>query len=98
MPGKREIRLLITSICTGESDGSGLKLITPGDYFHLVSMDKSMRYIVDNYSRVNTIPATALYDNKDNRLMTLEESDFSQLFMAGYKFPEPFSVKGGRPG
>lgn len=74
-------------------DGSGLKLITPGDYFHLVSMDKSMRYIVDNYSRVNTIPATALYDNQGNRLMTLEESDFSQLFMAGYKFPEPFSVK-----
>lgn len=71
-------------------DGSGLKLITPGDYFHLVSMDKSMRYIVDNYSRVNTIPATALYDNQGNRLMTLEESDFSQLFMAGYKFPEPF--------
>lgn len=52
-----------------------------------------MRYIVDNYSRVNTIPATALYDNQGNRLMTLEESDFSQLFMAGYKFPEPFSVK-----
>ena len=74
-------------------NGSGLKLITPGDYFHLVSMDKSMRYIVDNYSRVNTIPATALYDNQGNRLMTLEESDFSQLFMAGYKFPEPFSVK-----
>ena len=89
----KEITAYIRHLYRVNLDGSGLKLITPGDYFHLVSMDKSMRYIVDNYSRVNTIPATALYDNQGNRLMTLEESDFSQLFMAGYKFPEPFSVK-----
>ena len=25
--------------------------------------------------------------------MSLEESDFSQLFAAGYQFPEPFQVK-----
>ena len=25
--------------------------------------------------------------------MELEESDFSQLFAAGYQFPEPFKVK-----
>lgn len=74
-------------------DGSGLKLLTPGDYFHLAYMDRDNRFIVDNYSRVNTVPATALYDNKGNRLMTLEESDFSQLLLAGYKFPEPFRVK-----
>ena len=74
-------------------DGSDLRLITPGDYFHLTSMDKECKYVVDNYSRVNTIPETALYDNKGNKLMDLEKSDFSQLTLAGYKFPEPFKVK-----
>ncbi|MDR1557136.1 MAG: DPP IV N-terminal domain-containing protein [Tannerellaceae bacterium] len=74
-------------------DGSGLKLLTPGDYFHQTSMDKDGRFIVDNYSRVNTIPATALYNNQGVRLLTLEESDFSQLLSAGYRFPEPFRVK-----
>ncbi|MDR1645778.1 MAG: S9 family peptidase [Tannerellaceae bacterium] len=74
-------------------DGSGLKLLTPGNYFHLVHLDREARFIVDNYSRVNTVPATALYNNQGVRLMTLEESDFSQLFLAGYRFPEPFRVK-----
>ena len=74
-------------------DGTGLKLLTPGDYFHLTHMDKDGRFVVDNYSRVNTIPATALYNNQGVRLMTLEESDFSQLLQAGYRFPEPFRVK-----
>jgi dipeptidyl aminopeptidase/acylaminoacyl peptidase len=74
-------------------DGSGLKLLTPGDYFHLTSIDRDGRFIVDNYSRVNTIPNTALYNNQGVKLMTLEESDFSQLLLAGYRFPEPFKVK-----
>lgn len=74
-------------------DGTGLKLITPGDYFHLTYMDKYCKYVVNNYSRVNTVPATALYDNRGNKVMDLEESDFSQLKLAGYKFPEPFKVK-----
>jgi dipeptidyl aminopeptidase/acylaminoacyl peptidase len=74
-------------------DGTGLKLLTPGDYFHQTYMDKGGRFIVDNYSRVNTIPATALYNNQGAKLMTLEESDFSQLLAAGYRFPEPFRVK-----
>ena len=74
-------------------DGSGLRLITPGDYFHLMHMDKYFKYVVNNYSRVNTVPKTALYDNRGNKIMDLEESDFSQLNLAGYKFPEPFKVK-----
>jgi dipeptidyl aminopeptidase/acylaminoacyl peptidase len=74
-------------------DGTGLKLVTPGDYHHLTHMDREGRYVVDNYSRINTVPATALYDNTGRRLMTLEESDFSQLLQAGYRFPEPFRVK-----
>lgn len=74
-------------------DGSGLQLVTPGDYFHIASIDDNAAFVVNNYSRVNTIPRTDLLDSNGRKLMSLEESDFSQLLDAGYKFPEPFKVK-----
>lgn len=74
-------------------DGSGVQLVTPGDYFHMVSMDDNAAFVVNNYSRVNTIPRTDLIDSNGRKVMTLEESDFSQLLAAGYRFPEPFKVK-----
>ncbi|HEY8388655.1 MAG TPA: DPP IV N-terminal domain-containing protein [Parasegetibacter sp.] len=74
-------------------DGSGLKLLNPGDYNHVVNMHEDMKYFVDNYSRVNTVPASALFDNTGRKIMDLETADLSQLFAAGYKFPEPFKVK-----
>ena len=74
-------------------DGSGLKQITIGDFFHQMEVDDDMRFVVDNYSRVDTVPATVLLDNAGNKVMDLETSDFSQLFANGYKFPELFKVK-----
>ncbi len=74
-------------------DGSGLKLLTEGDYFHRVEVDDDARYVVDNFSRVNTIPCAVLKDNTGKQVMKLQESDFSQLLAAGYRFPEPFKVK-----
>jgi len=74
-------------------DGSGLKQITKGDFFHQTEVDDDARYIVDNYSRVNTIPTAVLLDNNGNKIMDIQESDFSQLFANGYKFPELFTVK-----
>ena len=75
------------------ADGSGLKLLTQGEYFHKVAMDDDARYVVDNYSRVNTVPCAILIDRNGNKVMNLQESDFSRLFEAGYKFPELFTVK-----
>ena len=74
-------------------DGSGLKLLTKGDYFHRVEVDDDARFVVDNYSRVNTVPCATLLDTNGNKVMDIQESDFSQLFAAGYKFPEIFKVK-----
>ena len=74
-------------------DGTGLKQLTKGDFFHQVAVDDDARFIVDNYSRINTIPTTVLLDNNGNKVMDLQESDFSQLFANGYKFPELFTVK-----
>lgn len=74
-------------------DGSQMSLLTPGDYDHRVSMDESASWVVDNYSRVNTVPATTLRDARGNETASLAEADFSQLFAAGWKMPEPFTVK-----
>ena len=74
-------------------DGSGLTQITKGDFFHQVEVDDDARFVVDNYSRIDTVPVCALLDNAGNKVMDIQESDFSQLFANGYRFPELFKVK-----
>ncbi len=75
-------------------DGGAVKRIDRGDnLFHAPVMDDDARYFVDNYSRVDTIPETALFDAAGNKVLALERADFSQLFANGYKFPETFTVK-----
>ncbi|WP_276088735.1 DPP IV N-terminal domain-containing protein [Pedobacter sp. JY14-1] len=74
-------------------DGSGLKLLSPGDFDHATSMNDNMRFFVDNFSRVNTAPKSVLMDTRGNKVMDLETTDLSLLMAAGYKFPEPFRVK-----
>ncbi len=74
-------------------DGSGLTLLNPGDFDHRSSMSESAGFFVDNFSRVNTTPAAALFSSTGQKVMDLEEADFSALEAAGYQFPEPYKVK-----
>jgi dipeptidyl-peptidase 4 len=74
-------------------DGTGLKLLDPGDAGHSVNMCESTKYFVDNSSRINTATRSVLYDNAGIPLMDLETTDVKALMEAGYKFPEPFKVK-----
>lgn len=74
-------------------DGTGLTLLNSGDFDHAVSMDDEQQFFVDNYSRVNTVPKSVLYNNLGKKVMDLETADLSSLLAAGYKFPEPFKVK-----
>ncbi|MCU0389161.1 MAG: S9 family peptidase, partial [Chitinophagaceae bacterium] len=74
-------------------DGSGLKLLNPGDFDHQVSVSDNSKFFVNNWSRVNTVPMSALYDATGKKVMDLEKADLSNLMAAGYKFPEPFKVK-----
>lgn len=76
-------------------NGGQPKLLNPGDFDHQVVTSESGNYFVNNYSRVNTTPATALYSSSGQKVMDLEEADLSLLFEAGYQFPEPFKVKAG---
>jgi dipeptidyl aminopeptidase/acylaminoacyl peptidase len=74
-------------------DGSNLRLLDAGDFDHRMSMDDHEQYFVDNYSRVNTVPGSTLFNSEGRKIMDLETADFSSLFAAGYKFPEVFKVK-----
>jgi len=74
-------------------DGSGLKLLTPGNFTHAVNWPDSGKYFVDTYSRVDTPPQSALLDGQGTPLSELETTDVSQLMTAGFKYPEAFKVK-----
>lgn len=74
-------------------DGTGLKLLTPGNFNHSVSMPDSTRFFVVNYSRVDAVPKSDLYDSAGNRLLELETVEVGHLLAAGFKFPETFTVK-----
>ncbi|HJR57963.1 MAG TPA: DPP IV N-terminal domain-containing protein, partial [Vicinamibacterales bacterium] len=74
-------------------DGTGLKLLNPGDASHSVSGVDSMKYFVDNSTRINGSPESVLYDTLGNQVMKLEAPDLKPLMDAGFKFPEPFTVK-----
>ena len=75
-------------------DGSGMKLLDPGDESHAISMSDDARYFVDNSSRINSAPHSVLFDAQGGTLLTLEATDLAPMMQAGYKFPEPFKVKG----
>ncbi len=74
-------------------DGSGLQLLNPGNFDHNFSMNDKKNYFVNNSSRINSTPTSALYSTEGRKLMDLETADLSSLFAAGYKYPETFKVK-----
>jgi len=74
-------------------DGSGLRLLNPGNFENSESLNDNNRYFVNNFSRVNTAPRSALFATDGRKVLDLETTDLSSLFAAGYNFPEPFTVK-----
>ncbi len=74
-------------------DGSGLKLLNPGEFEHAMILNDGKSFFVDNYSRINTVPKSTLYAADGRKIMDIETADLSSLFTAGYKFPQVFKVK-----
>jgi dipeptidyl aminopeptidase/acylaminoacyl peptidase len=74
-------------------DGTGLKLLNPGNASHSVVVSDSARFFVNNMSRVDGAPEAALYDTMGNVVTKLETPDLDPLLDIGFKFPEPFTVK-----
>ena len=74
-------------------DGSGLKLLNPGEFEHAMNMNDGKTFFVDNFSRVNAVPKSVLYAADGRKVLDLETADLSSLFATGYKFPQTFKVK-----
>ena len=74
-------------------DGTGLRLLDPGDASHASMMSDSGKYFINTYSQVNSAPRSDVFDTTGAKLADLETTDFTALKDAGFKFPEPFMVK-----
>ncbi len=74
-------------------DGTGLKLLNPGNASHAANVSDNGRFFVDNASTVSSAPSSAVYDTLGARVADLETADLSRLADAGFKFPETFRVK-----
>lgn len=76
-----------------DMDGKNLKLLTPEDGNHQISISPDKKYFVDNYSRPD-VPVTAVLRDMNGKLITdLEKGDVSRLRAAGWRPPTPISVK-----
>ena len=72
-------------------DGKDLRLLSPENANHSVSMSPDGRFFVDNYSRPDLPGESVLRRAQDgSEVRVLEKSDASDLLKTGWKFPEPF--------
>lgn len=74
-------------------DGTGLKLLTPNNANHSVSLSPSGQFFVDSYSTPVEPPVTVVRNINGQKLLTVEKADISRLIEAGWIPPVPFSVK-----
>ncbi len=74
-------------------DGGPITLLNKGDFNHSISINDNASFFVNTHSRVNTSPVSVLMDKTGAKVLDLETADLTQLFAAGYKFPEPFKFK-----
>ncbi len=74
-------------------DGTNMKLLNPGEFDNNSSLNDNQKYFVNTFSRVNTVPKSTLFASDGKKIMDLETADFTSLFAAGYKFPQPFKFK-----
>lgn len=74
-------------------DGSRLQLLTPERADHSTTLSPSGRYFIDTYSLANVPPVVTLRASDGRLLRELERSDVRPLIAAGWRAPEPFSVK-----
>jgi dipeptidyl-peptidase 4 len=74
-------------------DGTSLKLLTPEDANHDVSMAPSGCCFVDTYSKPDVPPVSVLRDLDGKLVATFEKADISKLQATGWKPPIPITVK-----
>lgn len=74
-------------------DGTGLRLLTPENANHTITLSENANWFVDTFSTFDTPQRTVLRDMRGNLLMDLAEADINDLLATGWQKPIPFSVK-----
>jgi dipeptidyl aminopeptidase/acylaminoacyl peptidase len=74
-------------------DGKNLMLLTPDDANHEVYLSTSGKYFVDSFSKPDAPAIAVLRGDTGDLLAPLERADIARLTAAGWKPPEPFTVK-----
>ena len=75
-------------------DGTGLKLLDPGDASHIGRRVTNRTATSSTTPRASTArPSPILYDTLGNVVPKLETPDLTRCSRTGFKFPEPFKVK-----
>lgn len=74
-------------------DGKNLKLLTPEDADHEVTLAPGGGYFTDSYSRPEVPPTAVLRDGEGKLVLALEKADISRLVATGWTPPMPFTVK-----
>ena len=72
---------------------NALRLLTPENASHEVSISPSCRYLVDSYSTVSQEPVNVVRNRNGTVIMTLEKPDLQPVYEMGWKAPERFKVK-----
>ena len=74
-------------------DGRDLRLLTPEDADHEVSLSPSGLYFIDSYSKTEVPQVSVLRNAEGKLILSLEKADISRLLAVGWKPPLPFTVK-----
>ena len=74
-------------------DGKNLRLLTPDDGNHQVTLSPDGKYFIDIYSAPDAPPVTVLRDLSGKQVVAVEKADVSRLAAAGWKAPMRVTVK-----
>jgi dipeptidyl aminopeptidase/acylaminoacyl peptidase len=74
-------------------DGSAIELLTPENADHAISFAPDGKYVLDVYSRPDTIPVSVVRLPNGTVVKEVQRADVSRLTAVGYTMPEPFTVK-----
>ncbi len=74
-------------------DGTDLRLLSPEDAEHEVTLSPGGDWALDRYSRVDLAPTTVLRSLDGKTVLPLERADVSRLLATGWRYPERFVTR-----
>ena len=73
--------------------GGNVQRLSPEDVDNQAEFTESSRFMVHRASRVDEVPVSVVRNAAGGQVLELETADVSRLVEAGWRMPEPFTVK-----